>query len=96
MMHDERCFFFLVQTTHVSRYDPSKSSTSKKIGCNTDVCSSNGFASTCAANADCPYTIQYQSAVNTAGYLVQDLMYLTPEKGGAATTTDIIFGCVNT
>jgi len=80
-------------TTHVGRYDPSKSSTSKSVGCTADACVSNGFANSCAANEDCPYTIQYESSVTTKGYLVQDLMYLIPQNGGATTTTNIIFGC---
>lgn len=94
MMYVVASFLFLVQTTHVNRYDRSKSSTSKSVGCNADACTSNGFASSCVANGDCPYTIQYQSAVTTKGYLVQDLMYLIPQNGGAATSTNIIFGCV--
>lgn len=95
---DECCcllFLFLLQTTHVSRYDPNSSSTFKKVACNSNVCTSSGVSNTCAANGNCPYSIQYQSPARTEGYLVEDLLYLIPQKGGAATASNIVFGCVN-
>ncbi|XP_040381039.1 aspartyl protease family protein 1-like [Oryza brachyantha] len=77
-------------------YSPSKSSTSKVVTCANKLCDQ---PNACAAtnSSSCPYTINYMSAsTSSSGKLVEDVLYLTREKGagaGTAVQAPVVFGC---
>ncbi|CAL1394353.1 unnamed protein product [Linum trigynum] len=74
-------------------YNPSESSTSKRVTCNNDFCT---HRSRClGAFSNCPYTVSYVSAkTSTSGILVQDVLHLT-SKGSSADVVEatVTFGC---
>ncbi|KAG0563847.1 hypothetical protein KC19_8G064100 [Ceratodon purpureus] len=73
-------------------YDASNSSSSERVTCSSPYCVD--VASACSSSTmQCPYHIQYISPVTTEGYLVEDVMYLIPQKGGNKTAADVVFGC---
>lgn len=80
----------VVQNTTFNIYNPAASTTYSQVTCASAYCD---MANACPMTAaPCPYHLQYLSPVSTDGYLVQDVMYLVPQKGGDKTATGVIFG----
>uniref|UniRef100_A0A0E0LFS0 Peptidase A1 domain-containing protein n=1 Tax=Oryza punctata TaxID=4537 RepID=A0A0E0LFS0_ORYPU len=81
----------------LKQYSPSKSSTSKTVTCANNLCDQPNACAT--ANSSCPYAVRYASAnTSSSGELVEDVLYLTREKGsaaaaGAAVQARVVFGC---
>uniref|UniRef100_A0A0E0AEF6 Peptidase A1 domain-containing protein n=1 Tax=Oryza glumipatula TaxID=40148 RepID=A0A0E0AEF6_9ORYZ len=79
------------------QYSPSKSSTSKTVTCASNLCDQPNACAT--ATSSCPYAVRYAMAnTSSSGELVEDVLYLTREKGaaaaaGAAVKTPVVFGC---
>ncbi|KAF0902140.1 hypothetical protein E2562_014393 [Oryza meyeriana var. granulata] len=75
-------------------YSPSKSSTSKAVTCANQLCDQPNACAT--SNSSCPYTVRYVSAnTSSSGELVEDVLYLTRERGAAGTAVQapVVFGC---
>ncbi|XP_068646761.1 aspartyl protease family protein 1 isoform X2 [Aristolochia californica] len=75
-----------------SIYSPNSSSTSSRVSCNNSLCEGK---SKCVDSRGCPYNIAYVSAdTSSSGFLVKDVMYLTPEDGKHdIVAAQITFGC---
>ncbi|XP_024360626.1 aspartyl protease family protein 1 isoform X2 [Physcomitrium patens] len=72
-------------------YDPAVSTTYKGVGCGSPYCD---MARQCAlGSTQCPYHLQYLSPASSEGYLVDDVIYLTPQNGGDKIAIAIVFGC---
>ncbi|PRQ47334.1 putative nepenthesin [Rosa chinensis] len=74
-------------------YSPNKSTTSKKVPCNSTYCEQQQLCS--SPSSDCPYFINYLSAsTSSSGIVVEDVLHLTTDdaklKGVKA---PIAFGC---
>ncbi|WOL12346.1 aspartyl protease family protein [Canna indica] len=67
-------------------FDPSKSSTFSRVGCDSDYCSSD---STFCAASTCNYEVHYGDGSYSDGDLVQDTLTLTPSNE----LKDFAFGC---
>ncbi|XP_078161146.1 aspartyl protease family protein 1-like isoform X1 [Carex rostrata] len=76
-------------------YEPSTSTTSKKISCSSDQCITTSAFRCTNQSADCTYTIKYGS-VNTSssGTLIQDDLYLIKQDiTSKLVKLPIVFGC---
>ncbi|KAL5225461.1 hypothetical protein ABZP36_012100 [Zizania latifolia] len=76
-------------------YNPAQSSTSKTVTCDHGLCEQPNACVT--RNSSCPYTVQYVSDnTSSSGVLVEDVLYLTRERGAVASTAvqaPVVFGC---
>lgn len=60
-------------------YNPSKSSTSQKVPCNSSFCEPKSSCS--AATSSCPYAANYASNnTSSSGVLVEDILYFKTEE----------------
>ncbi|KAL0543447.1 hypothetical protein IC582_018543 [Cucumis melo] len=77
----------------LSVYSPKKSSTSKTVPCNNDLCAQRDQCTEAFGN--CPYVVSYVSAeTSTTGILVEDLLHLKTEyKHSEPIQAYITFGC---
>ncbi|KAL4020260.1 hypothetical protein IC575_019031 [Cucumis melo] len=77
----------------LSVYSPKKSSTSKTVPCNNDLCAQRDQFTEAFGN--CPYVVSYVSAeTSTTGILVEDLLHLKTEyKHSEPIQAYITFGC---
>ncbi|XP_078161100.1 aspartyl protease family protein 1-like [Carex rostrata] len=76
-------------------YEPSKSTTSKKISCSSNQCSSTSKFNCTNQSADCTYTMTYGAAnTSSSGTLIQDDLYLIKEDiTSKLVKLSIVFGC---
>ncbi|XP_010935168.1 aspartyl protease family protein 1 [Elaeis guineensis] len=74
-------------------YSPTKSSTSRKVPCNSSFCELKSSCS--AATGSCPYVVQYVSYnTSSTGVLVEDILYFkTEETIPKVVKAPIVFGC---
>ncbi|CAN1757706.1 Aspartyl protease family protein 1 [Linum perenne] len=81
------------QDFELNIYNPSESSTSKRVTCNDDLCTHRNRCFETLSN--CPYTVSYVSAqTSTSGILVQDLLHLTTEGSYSdVVEAPVTFGC---
>lgn len=82
--------WFCLQNTTFNLYNPSNSTSSTQLTCASVYCD---LAASCpSSSSQCPYHLQYLSPVSTDGYLVADMLYLVPQKGGNKTNAQVVFG----
>ncbi|KAF3332224.1 aspartic proteinase-like protein 1 [Carex littledalei] len=76
-------------------YEPSSSTTSKKIQCSSDQCITTSAFQCTNQSADCTYTIKYGAAnTSSSGTLIQDDLYLIKEDiTSKLVKLSILFGC---
>ena len=78
-------------------YDAKSSSTSSKVTCDQEFCTSsfNGKLPDCKADMLCKYSISYGDGSTTSGYYVKDNIQLDKVTGNHQTTSTngtIVFG----
>lgn len=81
----------------LSLYSPSSSSTSNRVTCNQDFCTStyDGPIPGCTPELLCEYRVAYGDGSSTAGYFVRDHVVLDRVTGNFQTTStngSIVFG----
>nr|CAD1841773.1 unnamed protein product [Ananas comosus var. bracteatus] len=85
-------------------FDPDKSSTSSKIACSDNRCTSalqsgEAICSTSGSSSSpCDYSFQYGDGSGTSGYYVSDTMYFDTIMGNEQTANSsatVVFGCSN-
>ena len=84
----------LWQDFELNIYNPSGSSTSKKVTCNNSLCTHRNQCLGTFSN--CPYMVSYVSAeTSTSGILVEDVLHLTKEDNHhELVEANVIFGLV--
>ncbi|XP_078161149.1 aspartyl protease family protein 1-like [Carex rostrata] len=78
-----------------SNYEPSTSTTSKKISCSSDQCFTTSRLQCTNQSADCTYTIKYGSGnTSSSGTLIQDDLYLIKQDiTSELVKLSTVFGC---
>ncbi|TQD94162.1 hypothetical protein C1H46_020210 [Malus baccata] len=82
----------------LTMYDAKSSSTSSKVTCDQEFCTSsfNGKLPDCKADMLCNYSISYGDGSTTSGYYVKDNIQLDKVNGNHQTTSTygtVVFGC---
>ncbi|KAM1039232.1 hypothetical protein ACFX13_034530 [Malus domestica] len=82
----------------LTMYDSKSSSTSSKVTCDQEFCTSsfNGKLPDCKADMLCNYSISYGDGSTTSGYYVKDNIQLDKVNGNHQTTSTygtVVFGC---
>nr|GEV01765.1 aspartyl protease family protein 1-like [Tanacetum cinerariifolium] len=79
----------------MSIYNPTGSSTSRKIKCNHSMCSHRHECLGTEAINTCPYSVSYVSSqTSTSGILMEDLLHLeTEDSDGEVIDAFVTFGC---
>ncbi|XP_057444362.1 aspartyl protease family protein 1-like [Lotus japonicus] len=77
----------------LSTYSPSRSSTSKKVTCNSSLCMNHNQCH--GAFSNCPYMVSYASAeTSTSGILVEDVLHFT-DGDNHHIEANVMFGLVS-
>jgi hypothetical protein len=74
-------------------FDPSASSTARRVGCKDADCRCGSPTCTCGGGNVCSYRRSYAEKSSSSGEVVSDVLRLPDGGGNGSTTTTIVFGC---